>query len=120
MDDRLGRPVRKPAAEQTVALFSYLQSQRGLAETIGEWAFYAAVVLIVLALLKRFPYRHFFQTHRLLAMVYLFLVFHSLVLMKFLYWGEISGPLMAILMLGGAALRRSSRCSGRWATSGRR
>lgn len=51
----MARPVRHPAAEQPVAVFRYFQSQRGLAESIGEWAFYAAVVLIVLALLKNFP-----------------------------------------------------------------
>ena len=73
--------IRPPA--ETVAIFQYFQSQRGLAEGIGEWAFYAAVVLIILALVKRFPYRHFFKTHRLLAIVYLFLVFHAVVLMKF-------------------------------------
>lgn len=99
----LERPVRHRPPEQTVALFKYFQSQRGLAEAIGEWAFYAAVVLIVLALVKRFPYRHFFKTHRLLAIVYLFLVFHSVVLMKFGYWRAAVGPVMAILMAGGTA-----------------
>ncbi|HEY8327048.1 MAG TPA: ferric reductase-like transmembrane domain-containing protein [Rhodanobacter sp.] len=98
----IARPVRGgPPPEQPTALFRVFQSQRGLAESIGEWAFYAAVVLIVLALVKRFPYRYFFQTHRLLAIVYLFLVFHSLVLMKFYYWDEAIGPLMAVLMTGG-------------------
>ncbi len=97
----MARPVRHPAAEQPVALFRYFQSQRGLAESIGEWAFYAAVVLIVLALLKKFPYRYFFKTHRLLAIVYLFLVFHSVVLMKFSYWGQALGPLMGVLMACG-------------------
>ena len=95
------RPVRHPPAEQPVAIFQFFQSQRGLAETIGEWAFYVAVVLIVLALWKKFPYRYFFKTHRLLAIVYLFLVFHSVVLMKFTYWGEVIGPVMALLMIGG-------------------
>lgn len=98
----LERPVRRPPVEQTDAVLRFFQSQRGLAEEIGEWAFYAAVVLIVLALLKRFPYRHFFKTHRLLAVVYLFLAFHSLVLMKFGYWGAAVGPVMAALIAGGA------------------
>ncbi|MCC8999574.1 MAG: ferric reductase-like transmembrane domain-containing protein [Candidatus Contendobacter sp.] len=97
----LERPVRAPASEQPLALFRFFQSQRGLAEDVGEWAFYAAVVLIVLALVKRFPYRYFFKTHRLLAVAYLVLVFHSLVLMKFSYWGEVIGPFMAVLMLAG-------------------
>lgn len=96
------RPVRLRAPEETVAIFKYFQSQRGLAESMGEWAFYAAVLLIILALVKRFPYRHFFKTHRLLAIVYLFLVFHSMVLMKFGFWGEAIGPVMAVLMIGGS------------------
>ncbi len=98
----LERPVRRPPVEQTDAVLRFFQSQRGLAEEIGEWAFYAVVVLIVLALVKRFPYRHFFKTHRLLAVVYLFLAFHSLVLMKFGYWGAAVGPVMAALIAGGA------------------
>ncbi len=97
----LERPERRPHAEQEIAIFKFFQSQRGPAEFIGEWAFYAAIVLIVLALLKHFPYRYFFKTHRLLAIVYLCLVFHSVVLMKFAYWGAILGPVMAALMAAG-------------------
>lgn len=98
----LTRPARGPRPEQTDPVLQFFQQQRGLAETIGEWAFYAAVVLIVLALVKRFPYRLFFKTHRLLAVVYLFLVFHSVVLMPFGYWGQGIGPVMALLMAGGS------------------
>lgn len=97
----LERPARGPRPEQPVAIFRFFQEQRGLAESIGEWAFYAALVLIALALIKRFPYRHFFKTHRLLAVVYLFLVFHSTALMNFSYWNQPLGPLMALLMAGG-------------------
>lgn len=98
----LVKPAKKPRVEESVEIFRFLRSQRGLAEQIGEWAFYAAVVLIVLALVKRFPYRHFFKTHRVLAIVYLFLVFHTVVLMKFSYWGSALGPLMGVLMTGGS------------------
>lgn len=79
----------------------FLQSQRGLAESIGEWAFYAALILMCLALLKRFPYKAFFQTHRLLAIAYLALVWHSLILMKIEYWTTPLAPLMALLMGAG-------------------
>lgn len=41
----LERPQRGPRPEQTVELFRFFQEQRGLAETIGEWAFYAFIVL---------------------------------------------------------------------------
>jgi len=99
----IGPTVRKPAAEQSLAIFAFFQSQRGLAKTVGEWAFYAAIVLIVLALLKRFPYRYFRQTHRLLPIIFLFLVFHAVVMMKYNYWGEVIGPVMAVLMAMGTA-----------------
>ena len=98
----LVKPARGPRLEQTDPILHFFQQQRGLAETIGEWAFYATVVLITLALVKRFPYRLFFKTHRLLAVVYLFLVFHSLVLMPFDYWGQGVGLVMAVLMAGGS------------------
>ena len=98
----LERPVRNRGPEETVAVFKFFQSQRGLAESIGEWAFYATVVLIVMALVKRFPYRYFFKTHRLLAVAYLLLVFHSLVLMRYSYWSDALAPVMALLMLAGS------------------
>ena len=97
------RPARHGSpAEQTSAVLQFFQSQRELAGGLGEWAFYGAVVLIVLALVKRFPYRLFFRTHRLLAIVYLLLVFHSFVLMNSNYWTRPIAPLMAILMLAGS------------------
>ncbi|TCL28123.1 putative ferric reductase [Azotobacter chroococcum] len=98
----LERPVRKAAGgEELGALLGFLRSQRGLAEELGEWAFYAAVALILLALFKRFPYRYFFKTHRLLAVVYLVLVFHSVVLMNSAYWASPLGVTMAVLLLAG-------------------
>ena len=98
----LQRSARPRTAPPTDPLLTFWQSQRGLAENAGEWAFYAVVVLIALALVKRFPYRLFFSTHRLLAAAYLVLVFHSLVLMPIDYWGQLAGPVMAVLMAGGS------------------
>ncbi|WP_061288010.1 ferredoxin reductase family protein [Azotobacter vinelandii] len=98
----LERPARKASGgEEVGALLGFLRSQRGPAEQLGEWAFYAAVVLILLALFKRFPYRHFFKTHRLLAIVYLVLVFHTVVLMDSAYWTSPLGVAMAALLLAG-------------------
>ncbi|WP_296751055.1 ferric reductase-like transmembrane domain-containing protein [Thiobacillus sp.] len=97
----LERPVRgeKPVIENPVeALF---MSWRGTAEGVGEWAFYAAVLLIALALIKSFPYRLFYKTHRLLAVAYLVLVFHSVVLTDFSYWTSPIGMVMALLLAWG-------------------
>ncbi len=88
----------RPAA-QGIALFKTLQ---GPAKSVGEACFYAAVVLIVLALLRWFPYRYFLQTHRLLAVVFLILVFHAVVLLKPAYWTHTLAYAIAAIMAGGA------------------
>lgn len=97
----LARPHRGPRPPIDNQVQAFFSSFRGTAEGVGEWAFYAAVILIVLALIKWFPYRLFYKTHQLLAVVYLVLVFHSVVLMRFSYWASPIGWMMALLMVGG-------------------
>jgi predicted ferric reductase len=58
-------------------------------------------VLIALALVKRFPYHLFTKTHKWLAALFLVLAYHSLVLMKFAYWAQPLGWVMAVLILAG-------------------
>ncbi|SEF83511.1 ferredoxin reductase family protein [Marinobacterium lutimaris] len=99
----LSRPEHNAIGEQSLsALEQWLNTQRGLAETIGEWVFYAAAILIILALVNSFPYHWFRKTHKLLALAYLALVYHSLVLLTFDYWLQPVGVVMALLMLGGS------------------
>src|SRR5574343_581568 len=75
---------------------------QGVVEAFGEWAFYAAALLMVLALVKRFPYRWFAKTHQLLALGYLALVAHSVVLTKFSYWSTPLGVVLALMLAGGS------------------
>jgi predicted ferric reductase len=98
-----GRPPEAPAdAAQTAAsLQDWLGSMRGVAESIGEWGFYLAAILIVLALVKRFPYHLFFKTHKLLAVLYLLLVFHSVVLLTYEDWATPLGVALAVFMIWG-------------------
>lgn len=84
------------------SLQQFFLDQRGLAESVGEWTFYLAALLMMLALIKRFPYRRFLQTHRLLAVTYLALVAHSVVLLKFDYWSSLLGIVLAALMTLGS------------------
>lgn len=100
----LVRPARGPRPEMADPFWleAWFVSQRRLAETVGEWAFYVAAVLMVLALVKRFPYRWFAKTHTVLAAGYLALVFHSVVLLKWAYWTQPAGVLMAVLMAAGS------------------
>lgn len=98
----LDRPVRGPRSTESVGFIEELfRSQRGFAESVGEWAFYAAAALMILALIKRFPYRMFVKTHQLISIAYLALVYHSIVLIKFDYWSQPVGLLMAVLLLVG-------------------
>ncbi|WP_157264028.1 ferredoxin reductase family protein [Azohydromonas aeria] len=100
----LVRPPRGPRPDPaTLGLVEgFLRSQRGLAEQVGLWAFYAAALLMVLTLVKRFPYHLFRQTHKWLALAYLVLAWHALVLVKFEYWRQPVGWLVAVLLVGGS------------------
>jgi predicted ferric reductase len=92
-----------PSEKALSQLEQWLQSQRGLAESLGEWAFYTTVILIALALIKSFPYHLFKKTHKWIAVAYLILAYHSLVLTKTEYWPQPAGWIMAILLLSGTA-----------------
>lgn len=91
------------AAPDIATVQEFLHSLHGPAEMLGEWAFYAAVALIAVALIKRIPYRFFVSTHTLLAAAYLALVFHAIVLMDVDAWTQPLGILTALLMIGGVA-----------------
>lgn len=97
----LERPARgaRRALENPVEAF--LANLHGTAEGLGEWAFYATVVLVALALIQYFPYRLFYKTHRLLALAYLVLIFHAIVLINFSYWTSPVGWVMAGLLACG-------------------
>jgi len=97
---RAARGPRSPVPDDPIRQF--FASGRGLAESIGEWAFYAAAALTLLALIKRFPYQYFFKTHHLLAVAYLALVWHSVILLKFDDWSSLLGPVMLVLMGAGS------------------
>ena len=118
------RPSRgkPPAGELELgAIQTFFNNQRGTAELFGEWAFYAAVALIAIALIKRFPYKFFVTTHTLIAIAYLVLVFHGMVLMRFDAWLQPVGMVTLLLMAGGVVsavlaltrqIGRSRRVSG--------
>lgn len=95
------RPPR-PSQEGWSPLQEFLASQRHLAEGIGEWSFYIAVALMVIALVKLVPYRWFAKTHKFIAVAYLALVFHAVVLFNFDDWAGAGGVLLAVFLAAGA------------------
>lgn len=89
------RPPRVPA---DFFLFRFFQQQHHTAAVIGEWAFYVAAFLMVLALIKKIPYWIFIKTHYILAILYLLFVYHSIILIKFSYWTDIIAPVFVLLI----------------------
>ena len=99
----LQRPVRGHRGAPPEGFLGWLASQRGLAEDIGEWAFYAFVVLALIALAKRVPYELFRKTHKVMLVVYPLLAWHAFVLTKPAYWTQPVGWALAVLLLAGVA-----------------
>jgi predicted ferric reductase len=97
------RQGRGPRAEHAAGgVLQWLSTQRGLAEEVGEWAFYALLVLTVLALVKRVPYKFFVKTHHFLAVVYLALALHAVVLLRSESWRSALGAVMVVALSAGA------------------
>ena len=86
---------------QTNSILEFFNSQYDTANEVGDIIFKVFVLLVLLALIKWFPYKYFYKTHRLLPIVYLLLVFHSIILMNYNNWNSLIAPLMIILTIGG-------------------
>ncbi|KHD87489.1 MAG: ferric reductase [Bdellovibrio sp. ArHS] len=97
----LERRQRGPRPEAANQIEQWFSGYRGLAESIGEWMFYGTLILILIALVKKISYRSFYKTHRLFALVYLGLVFHTVILTKFSYWTSPVGLILLPLLMGG-------------------
>ena len=104
--DLLTLPERPPRTADTSTGFNIFRDLKHPAAQIGEWTFYVLAVLVALALWKRFPYKYFFKTHKLMPALYLLLVFHTFILVDQSYWLKPIGPVLALLLVlgSGAAL----------------
>jgi predicted ferric reductase len=96
-------PARATRTPDTTPGFNIFRDLRHAAAEVGEWAFYILAALVVIALWKRFPYKYFFMTHKLMAVVYLLVVFHTFILTDLSYWTQPIGPVLAVLMALGTA-----------------
>ncbi|MEZ9541941.1 ferric reductase-like transmembrane domain-containing protein [Vibrio sp. 10N.286.48.C11] len=99
----LTKPVKnKVLSDAPVSWFyEFTDFQQHFAKDIGEWAFYLFVALSLLILIKKIPYKQARQSHKLMAVVYLAIAYHSFILMKIEDWSTPVGVLMAVLLLLG-------------------
>ncbi|PAR32719.1 ferredoxin reductase family protein [Vibrio metoecus] len=66
----------------------WLKEAKPFAMEMGEWGFYALIGLLGISLWSVIKYKPFRLTHRLMAVVYLLIAAHSVILLKKAYWGE--------------------------------
>ena len=72
-----------------------------LAKDVGEWAGYILLALVVIALVKRIPYRWFRLVHKAFGAVFLAGVFHGLMMLPGSFWVQPLGWLTALLAAAG-------------------
>lgn len=89
------------SADEATAFETFLESLETTGIIVGEYAFYLTVLFLIMALLKKIPYRIFAKTHIVMAVIYLALVFHAFALMYVKYWTQPIGIVMGILMVIG-------------------
>ncbi|MBN8284387.1 ferric reductase-like transmembrane domain-containing protein [Zoogloea sp.] len=84
------RPVRGPRPPRGPA-----DQWVDLAKDVGEWAGYILLALVVIALVKRIPYRYFRWVHKLFPLVFIAGAYHGLMLMPASFWQQPLGWLTA-------------------------
>jgi predicted ferric reductase len=91
---RAGRPAR----EHGSVLF---EGMRSVGKDLGEWAIYALLALIVISLVRRFPFRPWRWMHRVMPVLYLMLAFHAAALAPPAWWAQPVGALSALMLAAG-------------------
>ncbi|OLQ89789.1 oxidoreductase [Vibrio ponticus] len=74
---------------------------RGGAESIGEMALYAFIALTLIALFAPIQYKRFKLTHKAMAVAFVVIAYHSVVLLKPAYWSSLITPIVLLLAVVG-------------------
>ena len=75
---------------------TFLDVFRGSAKDLGEWSLWIFAAMVLVALWQRFPYHLWRYVHKALAVFYLIIVFHSIVLTPAQWWLQPTGMLIAL------------------------
>ena len=93
----IGREGRVPKEKFT----GLLEVLRHLSKDMGEWAIYALLVMLVITLWKKIPYRTWRVLHRAMPVLFLMLAFHAVLLAPRAYWAQPVGALLAVMLAAG-------------------
>ena len=102
---KLSKSILQPYFEKGPKLggdkLALLEDYRPYAKDAGEILFYLFVITLIITLLKRLPYRFWRWTHKIMGLLFLVVVFHSVVLAPARYWSEPVGIVFALISLVG-------------------
>ncbi|HHF0487631.1 TPA: ferric reductase-like transmembrane domain-containing protein [Vibrio antiquarius] len=88
----LEKPVKHtgagPSGNNFVGFELWVKELRDIGLDLGEWGFYLLLVLLAVSLWTVVKYKPFKLSHRLMAVVYLMVALHSVLLIKHAYWGD--------------------------------
>ena len=89
------REVKGPRIE------TFLEVFRDAAKDIGEWSVWILGIMLIITLWQRFPYHLWRYAHKALAVIYVLIAFHGVVLAPAGWWTEPAGLLLAVSALVG-------------------
>ncbi|MDE2444622.1 MAG: ferric reductase-like transmembrane domain-containing protein [Alphaproteobacteria bacterium] len=96
-----GGPGKGASGLVDVATQTVIETLRGPARGVAQPAMFIIFAFIAVALITKIPYRLFAKTHYLIAIPFLVLAFHSVVLLKAGYWAQPIGWLtLALVAIG--------------------
>lgn len=76
---------------------------RGGAESLGEMALYGFIGLTIIALFAPIKYKRFKLTHKAMAVAFIVIAYHSIILIKPSYWDSLITPLTIGFAIIGSA-----------------
>ncbi|MCQ1058022.1 ferredoxin reductase family protein [Photobacterium sp. ZSDE20] len=68
---------------------------------MGEWALYLFIALTLIALFVPIKYKRFKLTHKLMAIAFIAIAYHSVILLKHSYWDHLITPVVVAIALIG-------------------
>jgi len=95
--------VKTPAPDPqiTTEWWGLIDQLTPFAKAFGEYGFYILIAFILCALLSMIPYSIFQKIHRYIAIFYIFIAFHSVILMPTDWWSTPAAYLITALSIVG-------------------